>query len=277
VPPTRRSAGSGDRIAFWERIRGRFPPTLRKATDAGNDVFLYSAGLAFYGLISAVPMTIVVLWVISLIAGDDRVHQLARTLSDVLPDNLGADKALVRVAALGSGLGVPAFVASLWPASAYGAGLRRAFDRLSPKASRTKLEGLRGRGLALVVLLPMLTVGTLAGALAATTVFAEGFLRILGWVLALSVAFVGAAVSVAVIYRIFPPEKLTWRAVARGTLVTAVGIAVLSLAFALLVGLGGDFQRHYGVTGFAAIVLLGVWLFLANAVLLVGYRVAAEG
>jgi membrane protein len=276
VTSARRSAGTGERIPFWERIRRRFPPTLRKATEAGNDVFLYSAGLAFYGLISAVPMTIVVLWVISLIAGDDRVHQLARTLSELLPDNLGADKALVRVASLGSGLGVPALVTSLWPATAYGAGLRRAFDRLSPKGSRTKLEGLRGRGLVLVGLLPVLTVGTLAGALAATTAFADGFLRVLGWVLALAVAFVGAAVSVAVIYRVFPPERLAWRAIARGTLVTAVGIAVLSLAFALLVRLGGDFQRHYGVSGFAAIVLLGVWLFLANAALLVGYRVAAE-
>jgi membrane protein len=263
-------------MVLWERIRGRFPPNLRKATEAGNDVFVYSAGLAFYGLISAVPTTVVVLWVISLIAGDDRVHQMARTLSEVLPDNLGADQALLRVGSLGSGLGVPALVASLWPASAYGAGLRRAFDRLSPKRSRAKLEGLRGRGLVLVALLPVLTVGTLAGALAATTVFAEGFLRVLGWVLAVALAFVGAGVSVAVIYRVFPPEKLPWRRIVRGTLFTAAGIAVLSLAFALLVGLGADFQQHYGVSGFAAIVLLGVWLFLANAILLVGYRVAAE-
>jgi membrane protein len=274
VPSTRRSAT--DRVEVWERIRRRFPPTLRKATEAGNDVFPYSAGLAFYALISAVPMTVVVLWIIGLIAGDDRVHQLGRTLSEVLPDNLGADRALLRVASLGSGLGVPALVASLWPASAYGAGLRRAFDRLSPKRSSTKLEGLRGRGLVLVALLPVLTVGTLAGALAATTVFADGFLRVLGWVLALAVAFVGAAVSVAVIYRVFPPERLPWRRIVRGTLVTAGGIAVLSLVFALVVGLAGDFKQNYGVTGFAAIVLVGVWLFLGNAVLLVGYRVAAE-
>jgi membrane protein len=256
VPSTRRSAA--DRVEVWERIRRRFPPTLRKATEAGNDVFPYSAGLAFYALISAVPMTVVVLWIIGLIAGDDRVHQLGRTLSEVLPDNLGADRALLRVASLGSGLGVPALVASLWPASAYGAGLRRAFDRLSPKRSSTKLEGLRGRGLVLVALLPVLTVGTLAGALAATTVFADGFLRVLGWVLALAVAFVGAAVSVAVIYRVFPPERLPWRRIVRGTLVTAGGIAVLSLVFALVVGLAGDFKQNYGVTGFAAIVLVGV-------------------
>jgi uncharacterized BrkB/YihY/UPF0761 family membrane protein len=122
----------------------------------------------------------------------------------------------------------------------------------------------------------VLTVGTLAGALAATGLFAEGFLRVLGWVLALAVAFVGAGVSVAVIYRIFPPERLPWRAIVRGTVVTAVGIALLSLGFALLIGLAGDFRQHYALSGFAGFVLLGVWLFLANAVLLAGYRVAVE-
>lgn len=276
MPSTRKATADRGAIAAWERVRRRLPPTLRKATEAGNDVFLYSAGLAFYGLVSAVPMTIVVLWVIGLIAGDDRVHQLARTVAEVLPDDVGADKALLRVASLGSSLGIPALVTSLWPASAYGAGLRRAFDRLSPKGPRTKLEGLRGRGLILLGLLPVLTVGTLAGALVATGLFAEGFLRVLGWVLALVVAFVGAGVSVAVIYRVFPPERLAWRAIVRGTVVTAVGIALLSLAFALLVGLGGNFRQHYALSGFAGFVLLGLWLFLANAVLLAGYRVAAE-
>jgi membrane protein len=260
--------------AVARRFRRRLPPWLRGATETGHDVLLFASGLAFYGLVSAVPAAILVMWLVSLIVGEDRVQHLARTLASVAPPQVGVDRALIRVAQLGNSLGIAALVSSVWPASAYGAGLGRAFQELSPKAGRPRLEGLRGRGLILVGVFPVLIVGSLAGSLAATGAFAEGWLRVVGWVLALVAAFVGAAASVAVIYRIFPPQRLPWSGILRGTIVTGVGIALLSLAFAVAIGLGADFETHYALSGLVGIVLLGVWLFLSNAVLLVGYRVA---
>jgi hypothetical protein len=40
--------------------------------------------------------------------------------------------------------------------------------------------------------------------------------------------------------------------------------------------LGTDFEHRYATSGLAAVVLLGVWLFLTNALILVGYQVALE-
>jgi uncharacterized BrkB/YihY/UPF0761 family membrane protein len=37
-----------------------------------------------------------------------------------------------------------------------------------------------------------------------------------------------------------------------------------------------NFQDHYATSGLAGIVLLALWLFLSNALVLIGYRVALE-
>ena len=62
----------------------------------------------------------------------------------------------------------------------------------------------------------------------------------------------------------------------REVLVAGAAISVLSAGYALFLQFGADFQNRYGTSGLAAIVLLEVWLFLANALLLVGYQVALE-
>jgi len=53
--------------------------------------------------------------------------------------------------------------------------------------------------------------------------------------------------------------------------VAAVGVTVLSLVYAAYLRFGADFGSRYVSSGLAAVVLLAVWLFLANGLLLVGY------
>jgi hypothetical protein len=40
------------------------------------NVFLYSAALAFYGLISVAPLVVVALWVTTLLVGQTQVHHV---------------------------------------------------------------------------------------------------------------------------------------------------------------------------------------------------------
>jgi uncharacterized BrkB/YihY/UPF0761 family membrane protein len=242
----------------------------------GKDILLFASGLSFYALVSAVPLVIVVMWVASVVLGDDRVRQFAKTLDDVAPQSLGVGQLLNRVADIGTSLGVPALITALWPASSYGAGLRRSFDRISPRKPR-ELKGLRGRGLALVVLLPFFILGSLIGSYAGTAIVGDSVAaKVFGYAVALVTGFVGAAVGVALIYWFFSPERLSWRAILRGTLWSATTISLLSLLLTVFINLGADFQEHYATSGVAAIVLVAVWLFLANALLLVGYVVALE-
>ena len=85
-----------------------------------------------------------------------------------------------------------------------------------------------------------------------------------------------AAGGIALIYWIFPPERLSLRQILVATGSAAGAITVLSLLFTLYVGLGANFQEHYATSGLAAFVLLAVWLFLSNALVLVGYKIALE-
>jgi len=240
-----------------------------------QDILLFASGLSFYALVSVVPLAIFVIWMASLVVGEQRIHAFATELRHVAPKNLDMGGFVERVARLGTSLGVPALITALWPASSYGAGLRRAFDRIGPKKPK-ELKGLKGRGLALVVLLPVFVLGSLAGSYAGSALVGDTvWQKALGVALALLTGFVGTAIGVASIYRIFPPERMSLRRIVKGTIWSASTISLLSLAFTVFASTA-NFSQHYGTTGVAAIVLLGVWLFLANALLLVGYRIALD-
>jgi uncharacterized BrkB/YihY/UPF0761 family membrane protein len=88
--------------------------------------------------------------------------------------------------------------------------------------------------------------------------------------------FVGAAGGIALIYWIFPPERLRLHQIVVATATTAGTITFLSLVFTLYVALGANFEQHYATSGLAAFVLLAVWLFLSNAMMLVGYKLALD-
>ncbi len=121
--------------SFRERVVGR---------PRQDDILLLSAGLGFYGLVSIAPLGILVLWVSSLVLGEQRIHELANALARIGPKELGLDRILKRVGDQGTGAGVAAIVTGLWPASAYGAGLSRAFNRLS-SGRKTEMRGLLGQ------------------------------------------------------------------------------------------------------------------------------------
>jgi uncharacterized BrkB/YihY/UPF0761 family membrane protein len=108
---------------------------------------------------------------------------------------------------------------------------------------------------------------------AVTALFGDGLLRVVGWILALPAAFAGAWVATIAIYRMFPPDVLSWSRIMRGAAFTAAGVAVLSVIFAVFMDVA-DFRDQYAVSAVAAIVLVALWLFWANVLVLIGYRVA---
>ena len=262
--------------ALQERLPGPVAAVVRRLRS--EDVSLLSAGLSFYALVSVVPFAVLVLWLVSLITGKARVREVAEQLARHLPAKLGVDNALQRVADLGVGLGVGALAALIWPASAYGAGLRRSFARLADDKDED-VKGLRGRGLALglVGVVPALALAGLFAAYLGTAVVGDGGAALVaGWVLALAFGFAASAASVTVIYRLFAPISLGWRSIARGAAAAGGAIAVVSLAYVIFLNSGVDFERRYATSGLAAVVLLAFWLFMTNALILVGFQIAQE-
>jgi membrane protein len=258
----------------------RLPPRARRIGRAlrQEDLFLLSAALAFYALVAVVPFAILVLWIVGLLAGDGRVHQAADELTRYLPPDLDAGQALERVANLGASLGAGALVALVWPATAYGAGLSRAFDRMCPGADQPA-KGLRGRALALALVgvMPALALAGLVAAYFGTQLLGHRpAARVLGWPLALGFGFAASTAAAALIYKLYSPRPIRGRGLVEGAVVAGAGVALLSVGYALYLHVGADFGHRYATSGLAAVVLLALWLFLANAAILVGYQVAQE-
>jgi uncharacterized BrkB/YihY/UPF0761 family membrane protein len=97
-----------------------------------------------------------------------------------------------------------------------------------------------------------------------------------GLVLAVAAGFVATVATVAVIYKVFPRRPPDSRSTLSGALVAAAGISLLSTAYVTYLRFGANFERRYASDGLAAVVLLGLWLYAANAALLVGYRAARQ-
>lgn len=266
-----------------DAVEERLPPSAAAVVRGlrGEDLFLLAAGLAFYAIVAVVPFTILVLWLVSLATDKARVHEVANQLSSVLPTNVGIDSALQRVADVGATLGFGAMLGLLWPATAYGSGLRRSFVRLANdnEGREGESKGIRGRALALGLLgvLPALVLAGLVTAYVGSTVAGGGGVaRVAGWLLALAFGFLGSAVAVALIYRIFTPCSLGWRGIVRGATSAGGAIALASVGYVIFLNLGADFEHRYATSGLAAVVLLAFWLFIANALILVGFQIAQE-
>lgn len=239
-----------------------------------DDLFLYAAALAFYGLISVAPLVVVALWVTSLVVGQAQVHVVADELARLAPRALGVDRALKEVAELGTTLGLAALVAALWPATAYGSALVRVLDRMGGDRAATGLRG-RGAALLLVSLIPVLVLCGLVASYAGSAAVGDTEAEIAaGLVVALLAGFAAAVAALAILYRVFPRLPPEWPATLRGALVAAGGISVLSVGYVAYLRLGANFERRYASDALAAVVLLGLWLFAANIALLAGYRFA---
>lgn len=261
---------------------GRWRPTsqpfdrVRRGirTARADDLFLYAAALAFYGLISVAPLVVVAMWISTLVVGDAQVQRVGDELARLAPPSLGVDTAFERVSELGTAFGLVALGAALWPATAYGTALVRVLDRIGGDREAT---GLRGRGAALVLvgLVPVFVLGSLVAGYVGAAALGDTTAEIaVGLGLSVALSFAATTVTVAVIFKVFPRRPPAWRAALRGALVAAACISIVSVGYVAYLRLGVNFQQRFASDALAAVVLLGVWLFAANVALLVGYRVA---
>lgn len=241
-----------------------------------RETLLFAGGLAYYSLISMVPALLIVAWIAGSILGEDRVESLAERLDEVAPGDVDVESFVQNLLQVGTGVGVTALVAALWPATAFGSGLVRALDAISLDQDPS-MHGLRGRAKALAVLivLPVIVIGGFAATALSTGVIGDGpLLTVVGWIVAVVSATVVSWIAVLALHWWFGPADPAIAARAAGAAVTAVGLAVMSLGYVVYLSHGADWEERVAGTGLAAAVLLALWLYLANLLVLGGYAVA---
>lgn len=254
-------------------VASRLPPRARRFTErlADREVLLAASSLAFYGLVSIMPLLLLAFAAAGEVFGPESLERFRAGAP-----SRGANLFIGQLTRVSSSVTVVTVVFSLWPATAYGGGLRRAFREMSGEDE--ELSGLRGRGrgLLMVLVLPVIAIAGIPVTYLLTGLTGDGALATgLGWLLAVAGgAAVGAGLLTGV-YRVFAPVRLELRPTMAGAGLAAAAIAVLSLGFVVYLRYAATMDR-FGGPVIGMVILLGVWMFASNIVLLAGYTAAQQ-
>jgi membrane protein len=239
-----------------------------------RDLALISAGLTFYAGIAVVPLLVLAFALTARLTSPERVVELVERLAELLPAELGAPDAVMRLVEAGVGLSLVGGLLALLPMSFYGEGLRRALLRFSRR--REGLTGWKGRLAALPLLLlaplllyPLLLTVPVMADLAET----GGLGPTLGRV-AIGFYAVLAALTVPLAwgFRVVGGGRVRWPALVAGALFTAACLSGFLQGFVLFLALPLDLGAPFGgldVVG--GVVALGLWLFLLHLVVICGW------
>jgi membrane protein len=243
------------------------------AATRGHDMALIAAGVTFYAAIGLIPMWLLSLFLAGQLMGPDMVQDLADGLTGLLPDELGAREAARFLSSAGTSMSPLAALAALVPASLYGEGLVRAFDRFSDRPSRRRSARGRIGSLVVVALSPVLLLGGLSAAQAITQVLGDTTLdRLLGVYFAFLVGWFTISPVLAFAYRGLTLEKPGRRALLWGAAGTGSFLSGTCLGFLLFLSLGIDLGGAYGgATHLATAAACIGWLFVLHVIVLVGY------
>ena len=265
-----RATGIANAVDGW--LPDRLSHLARRFAD--RDLVLSASSLAFYGLVSALPLLLIAFAFVEAVAGEDTLRSFADRVSEQGPE--GSGQFVDQLVDSGGTFGLTTLLFTIWPATAYGGGLRRALSRHTEGSESA--AGLRGRmlGLSMVLVLPVVILGGIPLMFLLSTLVGDGAVETaLGWTLALIVGSLVATVLTTVLYHTFSPKSLGLRESLTGGGVTAVVTAVFSLGFVVYLQLG-DTEERFGGGVIAIVVLLGVWLFVASILLLAGYETVLE-
>ncbi len=241
----------------------------------GHDLALCAAGVTFYAVVGIVPLLLLALFLAGQLAGEQTVRSLADGLTALVPDELGAQDAARFLSESGTSMSVLAAAAALLPASLYGEGLVRAFDRFSEVEQRQR--SLRGRlgAVAVVCMSPVLLLAGLGSTRWLSSALGDGLGgRLLGVYFAFLVGWLTITPVLAFAYRALSPERPGSRALLWGAAGTGSFLSGTCLGYVLFLSLGLDLGGAYGGSlGLATAAASVGWLFVLHVIVLVGHVV----
>ncbi|GAA2033936.1 YhjD/YihY/BrkB family envelope integrity protein [Pseudokineococcus marinus] len=283
VAPSRPPERGLTRREVLRRLPGPTRQLLRR-----RELPLTAAGLTFYGALAAVPSVLIAVRVAGWLVGEERVLALGASLQAALPSAMSADVVARSVVVYGLGVAWPVVIFSLFPASLYGEGLRRAYTALGgePPAPggdeergsrwlRRLGSGWRARASVLPVLAaaPLLLLVVLGVTPLVADLFSQGARgTALGVYVALNVDWVVISLPLAWTFRTVAPQHLSWRAALAGGFATGAFVAGFVQGIVLFVALPVDIGAPFGGSApVGGVIAALLWLWLLHVVVLVGF------
>jgi membrane protein len=243
-----------------------------------------AAALTFYSVLAFFPAMLILVSVFAIARGkEDAADDILALVSEVAqPDTVDAVKGplsqLFSVTNPGIALAVGTVLA-LWTMSGFATAFGRAVNTVYEVQEGRQIWKFRGTMLILAVFL-LVMFGALMGTLLAlpsaleSAGLPEPWLSV--WTIArVPIALILSALLIAVLYYWTPNikhERFRW--VSYGALFAIVVWSLATLAFWAYISLVGQYDKIYGWLGGAIVLLL--WLYLTNFVLVLGAEVDAE-
>ncbi|MDJ1432358.1 YihY/virulence factor BrkB family protein [Halostagnicola sp. A-GB9-2] len=224
---------------------------------------LLAAGVAFYGFISLVPLTLLALALAVTIGGEALANYVSTAVSDVLTPSAQellaetlVDQTGVRSATVVGALGL------LWGSSRVLRGLDRAFSKIyGTAASKSLVDTFWDALLVAAAVTGGLTVVAIVEGVIAFVPFVG--VAVVGPLLVLS----GLFAAFLPMFFIFPGVDIKLREAVPGTVVASIGWFLLSRTFSLYAGFVDDYAV-YGVLGVVLLVL--IWLYIGSIIIIFG-------
>lgn len=235
-----------------------------------ENVPFMAAGIAYYAVVSVVPLAVLTLALLSLFGGVDAAVSLARAYLDGTPE-----RALEAVLTTSRGRDLAGTVGSvflLWSAIKVFRGLSVAFAEIYDEESDLTLVDQVLRSLAVMVVL-LVSLSVLA---ATSLVLGFGQLHVaFPTLVGNAAAFFVLVVALLPIFHYLPPRTVTITHALPGAVFTALGWVVLQVAFFYYARFAGE-SVAYGL--FGGVFLFVTVLYVAAIVLLVGvaFNAASE-
>jgi membrane protein len=232
-----------------------------------------AAMVAYFALLSFVPLTFLALSLLGLVHRADASDFLVKELSRAFPTtSIDSILRLVhRVQDNAATLGVVGGIALLWSSLSLFSALESAFNIVYGRPNRSFLQG---KGVAAVVMVATITTlfaSLVVGALGVEVVkrYAPGFVgnSISAYVLSIAVSLVGVFVFVLAAYRLLTNADVTVRSVLPGAVGAAIVLEASFQVVPLFVRLA-DVSPVLRVLGGPVILLL--WLYLMANVIVFG-------
>ena len=281
-PHSSRTRGSGSSASFERRARAGAEVVVQSAKDMVVDNgTAWSAAIAYYALLTAIPLLLVVASLASLfIEPEWAVERITNLLGDFVPATEGPIEETVNgaIAARGQVL-VVAFVALLWSGS-------RVFDTLTRAMNAAfdvddDYSPLQRLAIQVVMLLTVgvffilaLAAGLLIGPawqlVRGAPAHDGAVMTILTWVTRAALLLLAFCLT----YRFVPRRRADNRAVVFGAAVATVLFLITSGIFGYVIALSGSYNTLYGPLAVVAIIV--VWIGIGAHITVLGGEVVSH-
>ena len=264
---------------------------LRQAGDRWNAdrAPRLAAALAYYATFSLAPLALVTIWIAGLIFGDAIAQ---RHLVDLIAQNFGSDSAAFVQSMIGSAyrnstsplIGFIAIAGLLFGATGLFFGMQDALNtiwNIPPRPPRNVWRSLLGifqdRAMSFVMVLASGLILTVSLAISTLLTTLDPLLRLVQQHSAallsigdLSMSFVIVTLLFAVLYRILPETRVTWRDVWLGALSAALLFTVGKFALSLYLTYS-NVRTVFGAASSFVVVL--IWIYYSAQIFLYGAEV----